>query len=415
MEVLLLVCYSLLFLLFVYKSGLFATPSVSRGIWVLLATVKIIVALTYGWLHHEIPTFYDSGFYFNEGNIVYSALSENPMYYLQLLLGRNNYFPEPEHLCSYIDQMGLWYDHTGYTIVRVNAFFRLFSFGYISVHFLFFSFISYIGAFYLYKFFSSVTQLSEYLILFLIFLIPGIVFWTSGLHKDALVFFNIGILLYNVYQLTMRFSKLRAFIVFIAFVFMINVRMYMFLVLMPALFAFFWNEKSKIKSVYPYLITYGMILLSLVLFDFVAPEKYRLVNLITEFQSSFINSDGNTSFQIDVVDHSWYRIFLYFPNLFINGFIHPIYSQCITDWCRLAAIETILLCVVIVFSLFKIKWRYLLDNSIALFCLSIGFTLISIIGIVVNNAGAIVRYRSIAVLFILIGLILSSLKISKNH
>lgn len=369
----------------------------------------------YGWLHLEIPTFYDSGFYFHEGNIVYSSLAENPLYYLQLLLFPNNYFPEPEHLCGYIDQMGLWYDYTGYTIVRVNAFFRLFSFGYLSIHFLFFSFLSFLGSFYLYKFFSYVTQLSEYLIIFIIFLIPGIVFWTSGLHKEALVLFAIGILIYNVYQLTLDFSGKRLFLVILSFLFMINVRMYMALVLIPALIAYVWNEKSKCRAFIPYLVTYGTLLLLVVLFDFLAPDKYRLVDHITEFQTSFIHSDGNTSFQIDAINNSWARILIFFPVHFINSFIHPVFSQCITDWCRLAALETILLCVVLVFGLIKVKWRYLPDNSIALFSLSIGLTLMSIIGIVVNNSGAIVRYRSIAVLFILFGLVTASFKMSKKH
>lgn len=401
-------------LMFVYKSGLFTTSSVSSGTWTGLLIVKIFAALAYNWLHKEIPTFYDSRIYFSEGNIVFSALAENPLYYLQLLLWPNNYFPEPEHLCGYIDQMGLWYDYTGYTIIRVNAFIRLFSFGFLSIHFLFFSFFSFIGSFYLFKFFSKVTDLSEYVILGILFLIPGVVFWTSGLHKEALIIFATGILLYNVYQLSLFFTKWRAAIVFLAFLFLVNVRMYMFLVLVPALIAYYWNEKSKIRAVVPYIATYGFLLLVVVLYDVIVPNEYRLAYMISDFQNSFISSEGNTSFEVEKVGNSWVRIFGFLPEHFLNSFIHPIYNQCVSDWCRLASVESIVLCCLFVFGIFKIKYKYLFDNSIALFCLSIGFSLMIIIGVVVNNAGAIVRYRSVAIIFILIGLLLSSYKMSKN-
>lgn len=406
--------YSLLFLTFVYKSNLFTTPSVSPATWASLLLVKIFAALAYNWLHKEIPTFYDSRIYFTEGNIVFSSIAENPWYYIQLLLLPNNYFPEPEHLCGYIDQMGLWYDYTGYTIIRVNAFVRLFSFGFLSIHFLFFSFFSFIGSFYLFKFFSEVTDLSEYAILAIIFLVPGVVFWTSGLHKEALIIFAVGILLYNMYQLFLFFRKGRAIIVIFAFLFLVNVRMYMFLVIVPALIAYYWNEKSKIQAIIPYVVTYGFLLLIVVLYDVVVPNEYRLAYLISDFQNSFIKSAGNTSFEVEKVSNSWVRILGFLPEHFLNSFIHPIYNKCVSDWCRLASIESIVLSCMFVVGLTKVKYKYLFNNSIALFCLSIGFSLMMIIGVVVNNAGAIVRYRSVAIIFILIGLLLSSYKMSKN-
>ena len=85
MEILLLAVYSVIFLLFVYKSSLFNSTSVSSTVWVFIALIKISIALLYNWLSHQIPTFFDSSVYFHEANIVYSSLKENPLYFLQLL------------------------------------------------------------------------------------------------------------------------------------------------------------------------------------------------------------------------------------------------------------------------------------------------------------------------------------------
>ena len=216
-----LIVYSVLFLLFVYKSKTFNSTSVSSKVWVFIALIKISVALLYNWLSHQLPTFFDSGIYFHEANIVFSSLKENPLYFIQLLIGRNNYFPEPDHLCGYIDKMGFWYDNTGYTIVRINAFLRLFSFGFISLHFLFFSFLSFIGGFYLFKFFSDRTDLSEYILIAIIFLIPNILFWTSGLHKEALIMFSLGILLYSFNQYIIYKCNISLVVAILFFLFLI--------------------------------------------------------------------------------------------------------------------------------------------------------------------------------------------------
>lgn len=410
-----LIVYSVLFLLYVYKSKTFNSTSVSSKVWVFIALIKISVALLYNWLSHQIPTFFDSGIYFHEANIVFSSLKENPLYFIQLLIGRNNYFPEPDHLCGYIDKMGFWYDNTGYTIVRINAFLRLFSFGFISLHFLFFSFLSFIGGFYLFKFFSDRTDLSEYILIAIIFLIPNILFWTSGLHKEALIMFSLGILLYSFNQYIIYKCNISLVVAILFFLFLINVRMYMALIILPALIGYYFNEKTKVKAIIPYFISFGLLLLLIIFYDVVVPNEYRLALKISSFQSSFINTTGNTSFKVEYVGNSWVGILSAFPEHILNGFVYPLYNQCKLTWCRLASLDSIILCILMVLSLFKIKYKYILNNNMALFCLNIGFGLMTIIGIVVNNAGAIVRYRSIAILFIFVGLSLSFYKTSKKQ
>jgi hypothetical protein len=130
--------------------------------------------------------------------------------------------------------MGYWYDFTGYTIIRVNALMRNFFDGFYFYSFLFFSFLSFIGGFYLYKFISDKTDLSEYVIIGLIFLVPNILFWTSGLHKEALVLFSLGILLYSFNQFILFRCNISLIVAILSFLFLINVRMYMSLVIIPA-------------------------------------------------------------------------------------------------------------------------------------------------------------------------------------
>jgi hypothetical protein len=221
-------------------------------------------------------------------------------------------------------------------------------------------------------------------------------------------------LLFSFNQFIVFKCNVSLLVAILAFLFLINVRMYMSLIVAPALIGYYINESTKVKAIYPYLFSFISLLVIVVLYDVLAPNELRLAYKISNFQSSFINSTGNTSFEVDYVGNSWVRILSSLPQHLLNGFVYPLYDQCKLTWCRLASIDSMILCLVIFVSLFKVKYKYILDNNLALFCLSIGFGLMTIIGIVVNNAGAIVRYRSIALIFIFLGLSLSFLKKSKD-
>lgn len=218
-----------------------------------------------------------------------------------------------------------------------------------------------------------------------------------------------------MYMWVMEKSKYRFLLMIFLFLFLINVRLYLIVCLLPAFIAFYWNETNKkIKAYIPYIVTFSITFFSVIAYDVCVPNAYRLATKITEFQNSFINNAGNTSFVVDVVSNSWRRIIFYFPQYVFNTFRYPIYNQCITNWCRLSAIESFFLMIVVFIGLYKTKYKYILNNPIALFCLCIGFSWMSIIGVVVNNAGAIVRYRSVAIIFILIGFLVSIQKITKS-
>ena len=368
------------------------------------------------WLARQMPSIKDVGYLFHDGRIVYSSLFDNPWYYIQLTFGPNNYFPEPEHLCKYIDAMGLWYDYTGYTLVRINAIFMLFSFGHFYVQSMLFGIMSFVGLYYLYRFFSALIPINEYSIIAILFCIPSILFWTTSIGKEATVVFALGLLLYFVYSLSLAFSikSLLAFIFF--FLLLLNVRVYMILVLLPALVAYYWNLKcSKIKAFVPYLICNLTVLGLAIIYDSVVPNQYRMMYMVTDIQSSFINNTGNTSFPIYPIENSWVNLFLQLPKYLLNGFIYPTYNLCSATWCRLASIESMLISGFLLLCLLKVKYRYFLDNSIALFCLSIGLTLMLFIDVVVNNAGALVRYRTIALIFIFIGILASFKEIRKTR
>jgi hypothetical protein len=100
------------------------------------------------------------------------------------------------------------------------------------------------------------------------------------------------------------------------------------------------------------------------------------------------------------------------PNGLLNLGIRPLPTDCIKSnfWCFLAMVESYFFLALIIYCGIRIQWKKLTQNNIALFCLSFTLFVSIVIGLIVNNAGAMVRYKSIILPFLLLGLYFASRK-----
>lgn len=414
-EIILIVLYSILFLWWVSRSSLFEGSVLSKKTIVGLAAFKLLMGMLYYYVVITQPGFYDTKRFINDANIVYSSLNESVLYYLQLVFGRNDILPEPEHLCPYIDPMGFWYDQGNYTMVRINAFFRLFSFGFSGLHHLFFALLSFVGAYFLYLFFEKNTKVPEIYLLAIIFFLPGTAFWTSGGHKEAVVLLCIGVIFYTLGRIVDGEKTLKLIASFLFFMLLLTmIRFYTTAVLLPGLAAYYLSfNYRKLRPLHWFILLYGIFTVTAVLFD-INSNGYRFAEEITQKQKGFLNSDGNTMFDLPSVSNSWSNIIELIPHAVVNPYIRPLIWDCHQFICTLGAVESIFLCVMFLLLLLKIKRSSIINNPVVLLPLFFGIFIMLLIGIIVNNAGAIVRYRSVAVALITFGLVISSYSLGVN-
>ena len=117
-----------------------------------------------------------------------------------MLLGIGNDTPEFQ---QYYEQMNYWARkidsniyNDSHTIIRFNTIVRFFSLGYYNVHTVFICFLSLIGLTGIYKTFIPYLQDKKRELLFAVFLLPSALFWGSGVLKEGLIFFALGLLIY---------------------------------------------------------------------------------------------------------------------------------------------------------------------------------------------------------------------------
>ncbi len=396
----------LLMLFFLINSKwFFNSTTISKKVLLVGFAIKVISAILFGYLYKSRTlSGGDTFMYFDDADIVYQTLKIDPFIYLKLTIGINDFTPVPSYLLPYTDAMHFWFDSSNYFLVRINAIIRLFSMGVYNIHAIVFAFLSFIGTYTLYLFFVDKVY-SKKMLQFILFGIPSIVFWTSGVHKEAIVIFALGIILYNLDKiLKMDYSKRHLFFSFFGLVVLGYTRIYVLAFLLPFMGAIIiYKRYNSVKaSIRLFVLVAFGLTFSAVLFDYFS-DKHSLVYEFMVRRTYFLNSPGNMTFQVAEIPHNIQGVLMLLWEAIINPFIRPLPSDCNVFWAYLASIENYLLLFVLMILIITANKKSIYNNPYAVFSILFGLSILFLIGLIVNNSGAIVRYRSIAIPFILIG------------
>lgn len=284
-------------LIFFYKRReKFGLP---RWTFILAFLVKVMSGffLTYVYSsHYTDRSTADIFKYYDDAKIMHKALSEKPADYFSMLSGVGN--DNVYYDTAYYAKMNHWYKRNDFgnyndnhTIIRLNALIMPFSFGSFHVHTVFMCFISFLGLFALYKFFLSVFKTKSVLIYLVVFYIPSVVFWGSGVLKEGLLLFSLGILLLSFYELFFlkQFSFKYGMLLFIStFLLLIN-KNYLLLVILPPLLAYYIVERYNIKRVFLFFSLFHFMLFVLFYVGIKVGLDKKPIALIVQKQKDFIN------------------------------------------------------------------------------------------------------------------------------
>lgn len=398
MDILLVIFYTILFCFVIGSKKVFRAEGLSKLFLISVFLLKCLAGIAYCYLHIQKYNGGDTLQYFNDSNIIFNTLFEDPKKYFYLTFGPNGGTP-PEYLKEYINAMGYWGDTGAYMVVRFNALVHLFSFGNFYVHSVFASFISLTGLFWLYK---AVIRTTKYNFWFKVgtFLIPSVVFWTSGVHKESLLAFGLGLFFLSIVQLKKQFIK-NLLLVILSAIFIFLVRDYILMLLIPGLIACAiagWRPKYAIPIfivIYMLGITLGSIVPTY--------EGKTLLELIAYKQELFKSlKAGNTDIGIQEFTPTLKSLFLQFPGAVKNSLLGPFFMDLKSPLHVFAMMENVLILAGIAICLLYTDFKNFQVAPLALWMLFFSLTLFTLIGYIVPNVGAIVRYRSLALPFLFV-------------
>ena len=352
---------------------------------------------------------------------MFDAWKEHPVHYFRMLSGIGNNTPEFD---TYYSQMHYWAKkndigtyNDAHTVIRFNAFLHLFSFGYYTMHMVCMCFLSLIGFTAIYKAFVPFFEHKKKELFFAVFLLPSVLFWGSGVLKEGLLFFTLGILIYFFQS---PFSW-KSFSICVAAALMMAVsKFYVWLAILPGLF---FLLVIKITGGRMILLKFTAVCILFIVtgtnIDRFSNFQNPLVTLSQkqlEFNSLARgkNTDANnimipaagSRIQIADLQPTFSSFIKNAPAALCNVFFRP-YPWELKGVLMIAAglenlliLLIILICITHLLPFSAIKWEYVL------FCSSFVILQFMIIGETTPVLGAIARYKVPSLPFLLIAFLL---------
>ncbi len=294
-------------------------------------------------------------------------------------------------------------------IIKPLAIVNLISGGNYYINVVAFSGISFWGHFWLYQAcLAAWPQLKQWLFL-LIFLYPPTLFWLSGIRSDAWLFFFFGLLIYIYGKWLARGQAGYLVLTILALAGISFIRAPLVAVIIPSLVAWWLVVKKQIPQVKAFL---GVHMIAMVMFFLsgLLPSPLNLPEMVAEKQASFFTLEGKTRVSLQKLEPSPASFIKLLPQAADNAFLQP------RPWNASGALQLLMVVqnlVLLGLFLTLIARRYpgrallapypmsaLLAYTALLTCLFIGYT--------IPFPGALVRYRAIPELCLLIWLSLAA-------
>jgi len=354
--------------------------------------------------------------FFYDANYIYNALPDHPLHYFQMVLGINT---DADYLKPYYAEMHNWYRpwkgakfHDNKLIIQFNALVYLFSFGYYNVHTVFMCFLSLVGLTGIYKTFSPLASDKKKELAFAIFLIPSVLFWGSGVLKEGIILFALGMSIYYLYKwLYANKNILLNFLFFLLFtVLLFFSKMYVFIAIAPVIMSLIVIKITGDKNVFVKFVCVHL------LFFIISVNLYR-INMawnvqfyLHQRQMGFIQTAlvdrAGSYIDINYLGPNAMSLIKNMPQAILNTLFRPYLLESKSPFILISAFENLCIFLVLIVTIvfFKKPDKRLLPSLFVCFFFVLVLSLL--IGLVTPVLGSIVRYRVPILPFYLIGLLL---------
>ena len=421
MEIILTLFYAFLFGFIILKSNFFKgmvfPPRVFAGVFILKICIGFVLYLIYT-IHYQDRAATDIFKYFDDSYYMTEALWNKPADFFKMLFGYKNdstYFNE-----MYYDKMNNWFRaykssmyNDSHAIIRFNAVVRIFSLGYYHVHTVFFCFLSLIGLTALYKAILLEYKAKQKLLFLVIFLLPSVLLWGSGVLKEGLMFFGLGFLILSLFHINRSKGKnIHYWLLFIVglMLLLFQVKFYVLAAFLTGIIAFSIVKQTRFKSIWlSYLIAFIAVVILGLNFHYILPE-FKIIDLLVLKQKDFIElaltEEAGSYFEVTRLAPNFWSLIKTIPEALINSLFRPFPWDASGLLLIVACLENIFVFIILLLSLIFYKKPTKETLNTVLFFFSAGILLMLIVGWTTPVSGALVRYKIPGVIGLLIAAVL---------
>lgn len=398
---LLFIFYCILFCWLITRIKFFTQSGLSQRVLIILFLLRIVASLISSYFNLYYYPFSDSLTFHNSGIIEYDLMSSNPHEYFTNLFtdSYNNSYS------GILDTTNSFWNNTkSMIIIKMLSVFDIFSGKNFFINTLFYNFLIFFGVVALYKVFIKIFTTSSYLLIACIFILPSALFFSSMIHRDGLTLLSLSMVIYHLFFMMKdrKFSWKRILIIILFLSLIFLVRSFVFITLMPGLLAWIVAQYKTKYAFISFLSVYAIVAILFFCSGFISP-KTDLPRYVSERQIAFteVSKLGASTINIDPL-YPTFRSFLNnAPQALNHSLMRPYISE-INNFVYIPfALEIIAYELLILLFLFFRKKKSVID-PLVYFCFFFSINMFLVIGYTVPIIGAIVRYRSIFFIFLLI-------------
>jgi hypothetical protein len=354
----------------------------------------------YGYIFLKYYGGDDTWNFFNDSLPEYNRLIHHPISFFQDFLPASSFGQSN----SFREAMDIYIRHLEYLLmVKPLAVFNIFSGRNYYIDVLFFNFIVCWGPFLLFKMVLQEFPDKKNALFVSIFLIPSISFWLSGIRGEGFLFLFIVIILYYTRKWFTQKKAYYLILIILGFAGFLIFRVQFLMVFLPAFFCWTLSISGRLKALYYFILFYALgisVFLGTILFS---PHNNLGLPLIRK-QGEFLELHGNTRFKLDTLENSVTSFIKILPQALANTMVRPLIWEAKGILQLAASFEIMLVWIILIFLLTRREknWKQSINSPTLLLFVFYSVSQILLIGYIVPFPGAIVRYKIIPELFLLI-------------
>jgi len=306
----------------------------------------------------------------------------------------------------FIGSNSYWNDLKSNIIIKLMALFNVLTAdGYYS-NLVLFNLLYFVGLIALYRVFISLYPTAKWAAIIGIFLFPSTLFWCSGIHKDGLVLSAVGVAIFCFhFKIVQKPFNLKAILLILAcFALTFVLRSYVLLALLPFLLG--WWVSKQIN--WPPIRIFTMLYLAGVVLFFALPYISSGLNFpgfLANKQHEFLLLSGGSAVSALPLQPTFTGFLIYLPTALDMALFQPHLTAGFNVGALLAFGEQIL--IVLLLAAFWLAKKPAQQLPVITGMLFFGISVLLIAGYSVTFSGAVVRYRSFVIPFLLTPLLCS--------
>lgn len=390
-----LFCWLLTRINFISNSG------IEKKIIVFLFLLRIIAGAINGYinLYHYAGT--DIADFHQDGLREYHLLFNDPAAYFNNIL---NFSYQNSGLLEITDSF--WNNLRNVLMVKLASVFDIFSRGNYFINIIFYNFLIFFGSVSFYRLFIKLFPDKKTTLIISLFLLPSLLYFSAGIHKDGLIFLALGICCYNFFHIINGRPSLKKILWLAAgLIIIFLLRNFVLITLLPAMTAWIIAEKNKNYILQSYLVVYLFFIVVFFGLGRLHPAL-DLPQYVSTRQIAFVQIARGAPSAININPlFPHFRSFLNnSPQALNHSLMRPYLTEKFTLLYIPASIEIFIYEVLLIlFLLFRSNKK---RGAFIYFCIFFSMSMFLMIGYTIPIIGAIVRYRSIYFPFLVVPILL---------